>query len=168
MNRSFLVAAVHRARDGVESRVSGSSMEPAIPDGATIRVLPEPAGGYQIGMVVACLSAGEELFAHRLVRRGRNHGAAYVLTLGDNWLLCDPPTAIGDIIGLVSAYKYDGVWRSPPNPRRSWLSQKLSQSSVTVVWLALQIHPGFARRLAGTLLRLTSLLSTVRSQIGWR
>ena len=160
MNRNFLHAALHRAREGMESQISGSSMEPAIPRGATIRVFPEPACGYQVGMVVACLSAGEDLFAHRLVRQAKSHGTSYILTLGDAWLICDPPTASGDIIGVVSAYKHEGDWRSPPaSARRGWLSEQLARSSVVLVWLALKVHPGLARRVSGTLLRLTALLN---------
>lgn len=142
-------------------------MEPAIPDGAKIRIVQEPDGGFQVGMVVACLSAGNTLFAHRIVRCGEWRGTRYVLTLGDGWLLCDPPTAHQNIVGVVSAYYYQGSWQAPaPCARSGRWSSLPSRVIVPIVQLALAIHPEVARRVAGTCLIVGSWLKTLQSRLG--
>jgi hypothetical protein len=166
--RELLAGAARRSERGWESRVAGRSMAPAIPDGATIRIVPlDPACALESGAVLACLSAGNTLFAHRLVRWQAWRGRRFALTLGDGWRLCDPPTPAADVVGRVDQYHDGDDWRAPPEagPRRG-LSAWLAHGSLACVSLALQVHPWLARRVAGCGLALGSVLKGMHGRLG--
>jgi hypothetical protein len=139
-------------------------MEPAIPDGARVRIRPVPADDYRAGHVVACVTSGE-LFAHRIVfcgMRGRSRGL--VITLGDNLLLCDPPTRKSDILGLVSEYLAGGIWRPPGPPEpRGRLRAAVMYGHRALLRICLSIHYEFGRRIGGITLLAAVFLKRIRS-----
>src|SRR5262245_28826059 len=58
----------------IHSEIDGSSMEPAIPNGARIRIHSGPEDSWHLGQVIAFL-AGSRLAAHRIVHEGRSEAA---------------------------------------------------------------------------------------------
>jgi hypothetical protein len=161
--RRILADAIRRAPHGLESRIAGSSMAPAIPDGATIRIAPVPDAGYRAGMVVACLSAGDGLFAHRVVRVVHARGRDFVLTVGDGWTLCDPPTALERVIGVVAEWRAEGEWQAPrAEATRGRWNAACSRLSTAVVRTAMRVHPEIARHVAGGCLHVGSWLKSLR------
>jgi hypothetical protein len=154
-------AAVARPSEGLLSRVEGSSMAPTIPGGALIRVLPAPAEGCRVGMVVVCLSEGGTLFAHRVVRRVQRGGQEWLLTLGDGWRICDPPVPASRVVGTVDAWRTDCDWIAPvAAPTRRGVAAVLARSSTALVAATLHLHPQVARRVAGTGLTLEAWLKS--------
>lgn len=143
-----------------ESTIRGVSMAPTIPDGARIRIGPPASGAFAPGQVVACVS-GETLFAHRVVYAGADRRGALVLTRGDGWMLCDPPTPHERILGEVSAWWDGSAWRAPgpAAPRRGW-RRALAGWSYWSVRLALRLHREVARRTAGTWLAFGALFKS--------
>ena len=148
-----ITALIRKSGGGFESTISGTSMQPTIPDGARIRISPPESGEYQVGQIVACV-LGDSLFAHRIVYCGRSgRSGAYVLTQGDGWALCDPPTRKTAILGIVTEISKGGDWRTPTGgaARGSWM-QAVATASFWLNRLSLLLHPEFSRRVAGTCL----------------
>jgi hypothetical protein len=127
-----LRARVELLRKGgheIESVVEGRSMEPAIPLGARIRIMPAQRAPA-VGTTAAIVTPGG-LVAHRVIGRGRlPWNRRFVLTQGDGTVFCDPPIPVGLVLGEVRAWRHDGDWR-------------------TLVRSALVVHP----RLAAVLVR---------------
>jgi hypothetical protein len=136
-----------------ESTISGTSMEPTLAHGASVRIRPLPRGAYREGQIVAC-ALKDELFAHRIVFCG----AEAIVTRGDNRVLCDPPTPKGEIVGLVEACRTGESWSAPagpPAPR--WPA--ITSSNLRLVRASLDVHPELGRRVAGTVLHIGRLLN---------
>lgn len=126
---------------------------PALPAGAVIRVMPRSQGDYVVGMVVACLSAGNELFAHRVVQRAKWRGMPYIITCGDHWTVCDSPTPAVNIVGEVTSFQVDGVWRAvPAQDARPWPQSLVTRSSLALVSVVGRLNPFAARHVAGLML----------------
>ena len=160
--RRAMAAAVLRSPQGLTSRIAGRSMEPAIPDGAEVRLQPLPAGGVREGMVVACLSAGGTLFAHRVLACAMRRGRDYAITLGDGWQLCDPPVAQDDVLGEVTAFRVDGDWTAVNACAVDIASlRSITRLSLRLVRAGLSLHPEIGRRTAGILLVVGSLLKAL-------
>src|SRR4051812_36296613 len=86
-------------RSWIESRVKGSSMGNTLPDGCLVRIdsTRAPARGDIVAFVV-----GTALCTHRVVARSSRiagDGSEYLVTRGDDWLLCDPPIIASQVIG---------------------------------------------------------------------
>lgn len=159
----LLRAAAARPADGLVSRIEGTSMAPTIPHGASIRVVPLPPDGCREGLVVACLSHGGTLFAHRVVRRLRRGGEDWVLTVGDGWHLCDPPVPRTRLVGVVGTWRAEGTWREPAGaPPRRGASSILTRASVALVAATFRIHPQVARHVAGIGLNVGAWLKRFR------
>jgi hypothetical protein len=164
--RRAMAAAVLRAPEGLVSRIAGRSMEPGIPDGAEVRMRPLPAAGVRTGMVVACLSTGGTLFAHRVLMRATRGGRDYAITLGDGWRLCDPPVARQDILGGVTAWRAGGEWAAvDTQPVAIGTLPAITRISLHLVRAGLALHPEIGRRTAGTLLVAGSILKTLRARL---
>jgi hypothetical protein len=159
-----VAALLRRSGTRFESTVCGVSMAPAIPDGARIRIGPPRGGTFAPGQVVACVS-GSTFFAHRVVYAGRDRRGALVITRGDGWMLCDPPTPHERILGEVSEWWDGGAWQAPgpAAPLRSW-RRALATSSYWSVRLSLPIHREFARRMAGTWLGFGALFKSIKAR----
>jgi hypothetical protein len=140
------------ARSGraFETKVAGTSMGSAIPDGFLVRIAPVDLDTIKPGEVIA-FSSGERVVAHRLVRRGRRGAArGYVIALGDGNRYPDPPIRLEAILGKVVACSDGTTWRdvSPP-AGRSPIDSILSAAVVGAVIMATEIHVPFARWIAG-------------------
>ena len=149
------LASLLRKSAGFESTIVGISMEPTIPNGANIRIRPLITSEYKEGQVVACV-VGNSLFAHRIVYCGQGaRSAAYILTQGDGWVLCDPPTPKNNILGMITEYSDGVIWRTPATGRlRTPWKNMVSIASFWLIRLSLAIHYEFARRVAGLCLRI--------------
>jgi hypothetical protein len=114
-------------------RLTGRSMEPAIPSGAEVRIRCGESGG--VGDVVVCRE-GAGVRVHRVVARAAQ---AWILTRGDARWLPDAPLPGDDaVLGRVTAVVRDGTFVAPPAARPS-----LGRRVVLwpLVW-ALRAHPG--------------------------
>jgi hypothetical protein len=88
-------------------------MEPALPDGATIRIDPRKDGDVLVGGIAVCAN-GPKLIAHRVVYSGASiRTRSFALTQGDNCLMCDPPVRKDMILGTVQSVHLEGGWHEP-------------------------------------------------------
>ncbi len=85
----------------------GTSMEPAIPAGATLIIHPAHADDVALGDVVV-FRRDSTLVAHRLIGRRREGGRLIMKTKGDILPGPDAPVAAERIIGRVVATEHDG------------------------------------------------------------
>ena len=97
------------ARTGrtIEARFTGSSMEPAIPDGSLVRL--RCGGSPRLGDVVAFLQDGRVLL-HRLVATD----PGLRLTRGDAVAVPDAPLGDDPPFACVVALQRGGEWVEPP------------------------------------------------------
>jgi signal peptidase I len=70
--------------------LAGGSMEPTIPRGAYVLVLPVAAGGYAVGDVVTVATPGGTPYTHRITRLATSEGSLYVETKGDANAAAEP------------------------------------------------------------------------------
>ena len=113
-----MAALRHRVGEPYETVLHGQSMEPAIPDGAQVRIAISESPNLVIGQI-AVFRISSILVAHRVVYRGSD---GWVLTQGDNSIECDPPIREENVEGLVVAVCLDDEWHEPGNlsARRNW------------------------------------------------
>ena len=161
-----LLAVMGRPGASFESRIAGTSMAPTIPDGAAIRVRPLGAQGAEAGEVLACVSRGGTLFAHRAVRQLRRAGIDWTLTVGDGWILCDSPTPAGRIVGVVHEFEAGAGWQPVgPAAARGPIVTGVSRASVAFVAAMLRLHPVLAQHLAGGCLHVGARLKALRRRL---
>lgn len=147
------VDLLRRSGREIESRVSGLSMEPAIPSGAQIRIAPA-AALPSVGTAVAIVTPGG-LVAHRVVGRGRlPWNRRFVLTQGDGSRLCDPPIPAELILGTVTAWRQTDSWQRVPPPATT--ARAAGVRAMLWRWLvraSLVMHPRLATALVRVSLR---------------
>lgn len=137
----------------LEATIAGHSMLPTLSDAARVRIRSSAKDVYAVGDVVVCVLKGE-LFAHRVVRRNR----WVLVTIGDNRRLCDPPSKVGDVLGVVDAYWCDSGWRMlPSEPVRPLFEQVVTDANAAMLVMCARLHYGMARRVQGTLLHVGRL-----------
>lgn len=141
----------------LEATIAGSSMMPTLPDAARVRIRPSSSDAYAVGDVVVCVLK-DELYAHRVVRRGRAGDGPVLVTIGDNRRLCDPPARAGDVLGSVEACWRDAQWQAlPPPPARSARGRWAIAANAWLLTACARLHYGMARRVQGTLLHAARL-----------
>lgn len=142
-----LLGLLRRRGAAVECEVRGSSMEPAVPDGATVRIRLDGAAAAPVGAVLAILLDGT-LSVHRLLARGRGRAArGWAVTHGDANTFCDPPLLAGAVLGVVTAVRLpgSGEWRPPqPAPRPPLLRRLAGDAVRWTVCAALEVSPRLA------------------------
>jgi hypothetical protein len=139
-----LRAVTSKTPTRIFSDLRGTSMGPAIPDGARIRIRSGQDDLWHAGMVIAFL-AGRRLMAHRIVYEGRRGLARhFVLTQGDGNWLCDPPVNRSTVVGEVEAFFADGEWRAVAAPRIRFCRRLVARLSQTLMSLALELSPASA------------------------
>ena len=147
----------------VESSVRGSSMAPAIPAGARIRVRPGNGPSCRVGDVVFYLAAGGYV-VHRVVYRPEpSVDGGYLLTEGDARFAPDPPVPCPQILGTVVAVQDNGRWVPVPPPVPGpWHRRVVRAVTLPVMILATKVSLGGARRLARALLAAESAARLAR------
>jgi hypothetical protein len=140
-----------------ESTIHGSSMAPAIPAGARLRVrLLGHQERCRRGDVVFYL-ADDGYMVHRVVCATRG-GSDYILACGDARLAPDRPVRIDRVLGVVVAVKAGDDWVPPGPPIVVGPSYKRALRAITLVAMIVTLRASrpAARGLAGALLRLES------------
>jgi hypothetical protein len=141
---------LRRARREIESEIAGTSMAATLPPGTRVRIRCGAVAPRARRTIVAFL-VGARLIAHRVVAGVRGH----VITRGDGAVVCDPPLAIGDVLGEVVALQAGDGWRPPPAPPPLSPARRVAARAVLLgVAAALAVDPRLARRLAVGLARL--------------
>lgn len=138
-----VVALWARTGRTIEARFTGTSMEPAIPHGSTLRLrcgrAPRP------GDVIAFVRDGHVLL-HRLVAEDRG----VILTRGDAFVVPDPPLAGGAPFACVVGVQRGDAWIEPPSH-----SPSAAQALVLALCRAAgRVHPRLGRLASGALRRL--------------
>lgn len=134
-----------KAGSAVEVEIEGASMEPAVPEGSTVRVRCGGTDSVAPPQVIAFLAGGRRMTIHRVVaRRG-----PYLLTRGDANLLCDPPLGLGDVLGRVEGRLVRSEWREIPERRTPVrLRGAISALNTRLMTFALGRHIRAAQALA--------------------
>lgn len=147
-----------------ESAIRGSSMSPAIPSLARLRVRLLADRRCRPGDIVYFLS-NDGFMVHRVIRQLRDSStASHLLTFGDNCLSPDPPVRMDRILGIVVAVRIAGDWRPPGPPiNASVIHRAIRAASATAVIVAFRFSAAAARRLVAAL---TALESVGRAPIG--
>jgi hypothetical protein len=150
-----VAAGVRERATDFESAIHGSSMAPAIPAGARLRVCLLTQGqACHPGDVVFYLT-GDRYMVHRVAyRQGRGRAGGYLLTWGDGRLAPDPPVPSDQVLGLVTAVVTPEGERPPGPAVVPGPSYKRAIRAITlaVAIAALRINPWVAARVAGVLL----------------
>lgn len=152
-----LASEFGREQPEFESAIRGSSMWPAIPPGARLRVRVSRHSPWDVGDIVLFL-ADDGYTVHRVVSRARRiSGDAYLLTEGDRRFAPDPPVSCGKILGTVVAVEVGGQWKPPgPASAHRWHKRVARALTRTVMVAALSFNVEAARHLAACLLALES------------
>lgn len=148
-----LAAHLGQGQPDFESAVRGSSMAPAIPAGARIRVRPGEGRPYRVGDVVFYLSDGGYV-VHRVVYGpGQSADGDYLLTEGDARFAPDPPVPSRQVLGTVVAVQGHDQWAPvrPPVPG-PWHRRLVRAVTLPVVILAAKVSLVGAQRLGRALL----------------
>jgi ribosomal protein L35AE/L33A len=158
-----LAAQLGQTPPDFESTIRGSSMAPAIPVGARLRVRLESQRPCQVGDVVFYMADGGYT-VHRVVHRA--HGASgmdYLLTEGDARFAPDPPVPLRQVLGTVVAVEVDGRWQ-PVGVRaaRPWHQRIARATTLRAMIAALWFGVEAASRLAAILLALESGVRVAR------
>ena len=160
-----LAAQLGPSQPDVESAIHGSSMAPAIPAGARIRIRIGEPRPSQVGDVVFYL-ADDGYTVHRIVHRMRTSGADYLLTAGDARFAPDPPVAGGQVLGTVVEVESNGQWRAPgaeaPAP---WHRRVVRAITLPAMIVTMFFSVGAANRLADALLSLESRVRLTRRRL---
>jgi hypothetical protein len=106
------LAAHFQARQVVfDSAIRGSSMWPAIPAGARLRVQLLDGDACSSGDIIY-FARDDGYMAHRVVYHGwLGATGGYLLTRGDSCIVPDPPVVSSRVLGTVVAVEIDGGWR---------------------------------------------------------
>jgi hypothetical protein len=102
-----VIALWRRTQRPLEARFTGSSMEPAIPSGSTLRLL--CGAPLQVGQVAAFVRDGH-VIVHRLVAR---HASSW-LARGDALTIPDPPLPLETPFARAVAVLQGGSWIETP------------------------------------------------------
>ena len=159
-----LVTLVGKSGLELESVIHGTSMGRAIPNGSRIRITTGRDGAYNPGQIVACVQ-GADIFAHRVVYRGRTPRTRdYLITQGDGCLFCDKPMHISEVLGIVREVSHDNEWCTPTTSAdRTTTERQVARASLCLVSGCLRVHPRLACGMAAWLLWLDRLLACVRA-----
>lgn len=167
-DRAHLPPASHsgQAQPDFESAIRGSSMAPAIPAGARLRVRLSARPPCQVGDVVFYLADGGYT-VHRVVYRARGTSDAdYLLAAGDARYAPDPPVPCCQVLGTVVAVQIDGQWRPlGPQTASPWHKRFVRTITLTAMITAMWLSVVVANRLAATLLTLESRARVARRRL---
>jgi hypothetical protein len=132
-----------KRRGRVVIRCQGRSMQPAIPDGASLEVRPVAFDELRIGDIVV-FHYGGDVFCHRLIKKiGRR-----CILKGDTLLYADPPVLRDQIIGRVTTLIPEGSRLIPlDTPRQRCLAVLLARATYPYA-LLFAAHRRLSRLLA--------------------
>jgi hypothetical protein len=145
-----------------ESAIRGSSMEPAIPSLARLRVQVREQQPCRLGDIVFYLAETlpgttyDGYIVHRAVYQRRSGSPVdYLLTRGDNNLVPDPPVRSTQVLGTVIAVQTPSGWGPPAPPVPGpFYKRAIRAITLTAMCAALWCSAATARRLAALLLTL--------------
>lgn len=133
----------------VEIRSRGTSMGSTLPDGTLLRFR---SGSRDVtrGDVVVVLAGPADLIVHRVVARGWGPRARdYIVTRGDDFVLCDQPIRGEAVLGVVEEQCREGQWCPVGPPASRGLPLTAAAGVLRVVMVgALAISPRLAVRVA--------------------
>jgi hypothetical protein len=152
-------------RDAVfESGIRGNSMAPAIPGGARLRVRLRAGQSCHRGDIVFFLS-DNGFMVHRIIYQPRRSSPAdFLLTLGDNCIVPDPPVRIDRVLGGVIEVQTADGWNSPGALVHRSICHRAARAVASVAMIvALHYRISAARRLEKIL---RTLEAVVRTRVG--
>jgi hypothetical protein len=140
-NLELFIRAALEIKKSVRIAVSGSSMSPAIPEGAIIVVVPVDGSGLKKGMVALFRPLGRGLVAHRIVSLKGADGSQWIRVKGDAqpWSVrISQDRIIGVVESVVSGGERHGIPDDPGSLswRNGMLFRKLRIAIFTLAsWL---------------------------------
>jgi hypothetical protein len=132
-----IAASLQQSGRVLESRVRGTSMADALPEGAAVRIALCRAQGYRRGEVVAFL-VGARLTVHRVVVARCWPRRTALVTRGDARVFADPPLRADQVLGRVVAVRTTtAAWTPVPAPTPLTRTRGLVAAIATAVAAAL-------------------------------
>jgi hypothetical protein len=161
-----LAAQLGDAPRDFESAIRGSSMAPAIPAAARLRVRCGGRPPCRVGDVVIYLADGGYT-VHRIVYRGHGPaGEGYLLAEGDARFAADPPVPCGQVLGTVVAVQIDGRWQPiGPRPASAWHRRAVRAVTLAAMIVTTWCSAAAATWLAGALLALETRVRMGRRRV---
>lgn len=160
-----LASQLREGQPDFESAIRGSSMSPAIPPGARLRV--RLAGlPCRVGDVVFYLAEGGYT-VHRVVHRARRiSDEGYLLTEGDARFAPDPPVPCRNVLGVVVAVQINGQWQSiGPQTAGPWHRRVVRAMTLPAMVATMWFSVAAASRLATLLIILESGARAARRRL---
>jgi hypothetical protein len=155
-----VAALLKQSATDIESQICGTSMMPALPAGARIRIRcgREPASGD----IVAYL-ADAPIIAHRVIGRVSRDGQSYFMMRGDaNWF-CDAPIDRARVLGVVTEFHDGTAWRpAPPRAPDLALPRAVSALSYWLIVAALTVSERSAFKVSQGIARVAAWVRLVR------
>jgi hypothetical protein len=138
----------HRERV-VECVSAGNSMGQVLPSGTPLRFRCGRSDP-KLGDVVVVLAGPTDLIVHRVVGKGWGPRArGYLLTRGDNSVLCDQPVPASAVLGVVEECGRGHGWANLDPPRPRGILPTLASGVLKALMLAaLAVHPRLAAWMA--------------------
>mgnify|MGYP001387729066 CR=1 FL=1 len=96
-----VLVALLREGETIQARFRGGSMRPLLDERSLITIAPIDARQLRRGDVVLCRRGGV-FFVHRYLGSRTIGHAEHIITRGDSTLPCDQPTAISNVLGIVT------------------------------------------------------------------
>ena len=158
------VELLARSGRAIEIRLRGTSMGSSLASGSLVHIEPSRLEALSTGDVVA-FRDGDRLVAHRIAYIGRRQASrCFAVPIGDAYSFPDRPVNETEILGRVTEY-HDGLtWKQiTAMPSRTRAGRVIARLSVIVVAAALEIHPHFAKLMAGALIAARSFLHSGRT-----
>jgi hypothetical protein len=123
-------------------------MGTTLPAGSRIRIRCGHEGSWRDGEVIAFL-AGSRVMAHRIVATGNGTASKdFLITLGDNNWLCDPPVHSSAVIGRVETMTSVSGWGAVSDADAPWHKRTVAGISLVLMRMLLEANPRLAIRVS--------------------
>ena len=97
----------------IRKQVSGDSMGTTIPDGSIVHIEPVEKRQVKHGDIVYFVNHENKTVVHRVARKFRRAGDAYLQTWGDGCATPDAPVKLNQVYGRVVRYELNGQVNYP-------------------------------------------------------
>lgn len=144
----------------LESEIRGTSMMPALPVGARIRI---QCGREPVVGDIAAYCADAPIIAHRVIGCVSRAGRSYFMMRGDANSFCDAPIDRARVLGIVTEFHDGTTWRpAPPKAPDAPMARAATALSYWLIVAGLTISERAAFRVSQDILRVAARVRRLR------